>query len=118
MNHHIAAFLRQGLLLHEIVRSCNKPQAPIVGPAIPPQRLAEFSSNPRGLVAWLREQTLALRNTLYGSCPLSGAGVLFIGVTGSVITRRYTFNHDPRDTRLAHVDPDSWTRTQAHRTDD
>ena len=52
--------LRQGLLLHEVVYSLNKPQAPIVGAPIDRAELAAWSANPRGFVAWLREKTLAL----------------------------------------------------------
>ncbi len=52
--------LRQGLLLHEVVHALNKPQAPIVGAPIERAELAEWSGNPRGFVAWLRDKTLSL----------------------------------------------------------
>ncbi|NCO20572.1 MAG: acyltransferase [Rhodobacterales bacterium] len=53
--------LRQGLLLHEVVHALNKPQAPRVGHPITPQVIAQWSDNPRGFMAWLRETTLSLR---------------------------------------------------------
>jgi putative hemolysin len=56
----ISPMLRQGLLLHEIVRSLNKPQAPIVGEPLTPQDLAKWEDDPRGFMAWLREHTLSL----------------------------------------------------------
>ncbi len=58
----ISATVRQGLLLHEVIHACNKPQAPTVGDAIAQEKIDEFSNKPRKLVAWLREHTLALRN--------------------------------------------------------
>ena len=57
----ISATLRQSLLLHEVVHSLNRAQAPVVGRAIGRDALEKWSDNPRGLVAWLREMTLALR---------------------------------------------------------
>ncbi|PJE30149.1 hypothetical protein PSM7751_03415 [Pseudooceanicola marinus] len=56
----ISATLRQGLLLHEIVHSLNKPQAPIVGDVIDDAQMEELKKNPRGFMAWLREHTLKL----------------------------------------------------------
>ncbi|MEP3843843.1 MAG: lysophospholipid acyltransferase family protein [Paracoccaceae bacterium] len=58
----ISPMLRQGLLLHEIVNSTNKPQAPIVGHPLPDQKVREWSDDPRGFMAWLREHTLALKD--------------------------------------------------------
>jgi len=55
--------LRQGLLLHEISYALNKPQAPVIGAPIPPDEIAPWNSNPRGFMAWLRQRTLALRDT-------------------------------------------------------
>ena len=55
-----SATLRQGLLLHEVVHMLNKPQRPAVGAPISRQVIEGWSGNPRGFVAWLREQTLAL----------------------------------------------------------
>ncbi len=56
----ISATLRQGLLLHEIARSMNKPQSPIIGDPIRADDLAEWKANPRGFMNWLRSHTLAL----------------------------------------------------------
>lgn len=56
----ISPILRQGLLLHEIVRSCNKPQAPIIGKPLTEEQMAPLQTDPRGFMAWLREHTLAL----------------------------------------------------------
>ena len=57
----ISATLRQGLLLGEIVRSCNRPQAPVIGKPISQQEMADRMSDPRKLMAWLRDKTLALK---------------------------------------------------------
>lgn len=56
----VSATLRQGLLLHEVVRSLKKPQAPIIGDPILPEEISEWSKDPRGFMGWLREKTLAL----------------------------------------------------------
>jgi putative hemolysin len=56
----ISATLRQGLLLHEIVRAMNKPQAPIVGDPLPAESFADWKSKPGGFMDWLRSHTLAL----------------------------------------------------------
>lgn len=56
----ISPILRQGLLLHEIVRSCNKPQAPVVGEPLTDAQMERLHSDPRGFMAWLREHTLSL----------------------------------------------------------
>ena len=56
----ISPILRQGLLLHEIVRSCNKPQAPVVGEPLTDQQMEQLQSDPRGFMAWLRQHTLDL----------------------------------------------------------
>jgi putative hemolysin len=52
--------LRQGLLLHEVVRSCNHPQAPVVGAPIPAVRMRMLDDDPRGFMVWLRAHTLSL----------------------------------------------------------
>ena len=57
----VSATLRQGLLLYEIRRSLFKPQRPVIGEPIPAEELKKWDGNPRGFLAWLREQTLALR---------------------------------------------------------
>ncbi|WP_193139810.1 MULTISPECIES: lysophospholipid acyltransferase family protein [unclassified Meridianimarinicoccus] len=59
----MSATLRQGLLIHEVVHALNKPQRPVVGPPFDDEAIRVWGSNPRGFVAWLREQTLALRDT-------------------------------------------------------
>ena len=56
----ISPMLRQGLLLHEIVVSCNKPQAPVVGHPIPQVEIDRRAEDPRGFMAWLRAHTLDL----------------------------------------------------------
>jgi putative hemolysin len=57
----VSATIRQGLLLHEVIHACNKPQAPVVGDAIDPEQIEKFRGKPRSLVAWLRNHTLSLR---------------------------------------------------------
>ncbi|GLT09026.1 hypothetical protein GCM10007928_12580 [Sulfitobacter porphyrae] len=57
----ISPMLRQGLLLHEIVHSCNKPQGPIVGHPIDQAEIDRYADDPRGFMAWLRAHTLALK---------------------------------------------------------
>jgi putative hemolysin len=59
----ISATMRQGLLLHEVVHSLNKPQAPVVGAPLSPEELRQHSDNTRGFVAWLRAHTLALKES-------------------------------------------------------
>ncbi len=56
----LSPILRQGLLLHEIVRSCDKPQAPIVGAPLTDEQMERLQSDPRGFMAWLRQHTLDL----------------------------------------------------------
>ncbi len=56
----VSPILRQGLLLHEIVRSCNKPQAPVVGAPLTDEQMAPLATDPRGFMAWLRDHTLSL----------------------------------------------------------
>jgi len=58
----LSPVLRQGLLLHEIVRSCNKPQAPVVGEPLSDTQMEMLQSDPRGFMAWLRAHTLALKD--------------------------------------------------------
>lgn len=58
----ISPILRQGLLLHEIVRACNKPQAPVVGAPLTDAQMAMLESDPRGFIAWLRTHTLSLKD--------------------------------------------------------
>ena len=56
----ISPTMRQGLLLHEVVRSCGKPQKPVVGAPIPPERMKTVETDPRGFMHWLRAHTLSL----------------------------------------------------------
>lgn len=56
----LSPMLRQGLLLHEIVHSMDKPQAPIVGAPIPQAEIDKHADDPRGFMAWLRAHTMAL----------------------------------------------------------
>jgi putative hemolysin len=59
----ISATLRQGLLIHEVVHACRRPQKPVVGTPITPQEIKAFPGGQREFVAWLRDRTLALRET-------------------------------------------------------
>ena len=59
----LSPILRQGLLLHEIVRSCKKPQAPVVGKPLTEAQMALLETDPRGFMAWLRQHTLSLGET-------------------------------------------------------
>lgn len=56
----VSPILRQGLLLHEIVHSLNKPMGPIVGHALDQDDLDKWADDPRGFMAWLRDHTLSL----------------------------------------------------------
>ncbi|WP_204112991.1 lysophospholipid acyltransferase family protein [Shimia biformata] len=56
----ISPILRQGLLLHEIVRSCDKPIAPVIGAKLTDDQMAPLETDPRGFMAWLRQHTLNL----------------------------------------------------------
>ena len=60
MANRISATLRQSLLLHEVVKSCNNPQKPVVGAPITAEQMEMLASNPRGFMAWLREHTLEM----------------------------------------------------------
>ena len=59
----ISATLRQGLLIHEIVKSTGRAQAPIVGIPFDDAEIQQRIAQPRSFMAWLREQTLALKKT-------------------------------------------------------
>ncbi len=56
----ISATLRQSLLLHEVVRSCNRPQRPIGGKPMNARQMKLLESDPRGFMACLRDHTLSL----------------------------------------------------------
>ncbi len=52
--------MRQGLLLHEVVRSCGRPQKPVVGKPVDAERMQMLEGDPRGFMEWLRAHTLSL----------------------------------------------------------
>ncbi len=58
----LSPILRQGLLLHEIVHSLNKPMGPVVGHPVAQAEMDKWADDPRGFMAWLRDHTLALEN--------------------------------------------------------
>jgi putative hemolysin len=58
----ISPVLRQGLLIHEVVHSFDKPQAPIIGRPLTPEDWEPRIGNPRQFMAWLREHTLSLKD--------------------------------------------------------
>lgn len=60
MANRISPTLRQSLLLHEVVKSCNNPQAPVVGKVVSDNHMKMLESDPRGFMSWLREHTLSL----------------------------------------------------------
>ncbi|MGP6087589.1 lysophospholipid acyltransferase family protein [Antarctobacter jejuensis] len=57
----VSATVRQGLLIHEVVHACRRPQKPVVGEPISPEEVKAFKGGQREFVAWLREVTLGLR---------------------------------------------------------
>ncbi|MGI3209655.1 lysophospholipid acyltransferase family protein [Roseovarius tibetensis] len=59
----VSSTLRQGLLLHEVVHSCNHPQKPIVGAPVSDARMEMLAHDPRGFMDWLRAHTLSLGDT-------------------------------------------------------
>lgn len=60
MANRISVTLRQGLLLHEVVKSCNNPQKPVVGPVVDDEHMKMLDTDPRGFMSWLRQHTLSL----------------------------------------------------------
>jgi len=60
MANRVSATLRQGLLLHEVVRSCGRPQKPVVGKPVDAERMQMLQNDPRGFMEWLRAHTLSL----------------------------------------------------------
>ncbi|SPF77718.1 lysophospholipid acyltransferase family protein [Pseudoprimorskyibacter insulae] len=56
----VSPTIRQGLLIHEVMHACNRPQKPVVGAPILPEEISAWSGKQRELVAWLRDRTLAL----------------------------------------------------------
>lgn len=63
---HLSPTLRQGLLVHEIAHALGRPQRPVIGAPIGPEEIARWASDPRGLMAHLRAETLALAARLPG----------------------------------------------------
>ena len=60
MANQVSATLRQGLLIHEIARSVNKPMAPVIGKPFPQDEIDARIGDTRAFMAWLRQETLAL----------------------------------------------------------
>ncbi|MEP2781763.1 MAG: lysophospholipid acyltransferase family protein [Pseudoruegeria sp.] len=56
----VSPMLRQGLLLHEVAHSLNKPQNPVIGHSMSPTDVANWEGNASEFVAYLRARTLAL----------------------------------------------------------
>lgn len=56
----ISPTLRQGLLIHEVMHACHRPQRPYIGTPISPDEIKTWTGKQRELVARLRETTLAL----------------------------------------------------------
>ncbi|WP_255552133.1 lysophospholipid acyltransferase family protein [Maritimibacter dapengensis] len=56
----VSATLRQGLLIHEIVKACNQPHSPTIGEPLSAAQMEKLSTDPRGFIAWLRQHTLSL----------------------------------------------------------
>lgn len=57
----ISPTIRQGLLIHEVIHACKRPQKPVVGTPITPEEVKAFDGGQREFVAWLRETTINLR---------------------------------------------------------
>ncbi len=60
MANRLSVTLRQGLLIHEIARICNRSQTPVVGEMLSDAQMQKLSTDPRGFMAWLRQHTLSL----------------------------------------------------------
>jgi len=56
----LSVTVRQGLLLHEIAYTMNKPQKPVIGPAIARDEIDPWAKDPRGFMQYLRNKTLNL----------------------------------------------------------
>lgn len=56
----ISPILRQGLLIHEVVHSFDKPQKPVIGNRISPEDWAEGIKTPRRFMSWLRDRCMSL----------------------------------------------------------
>ena len=60
MANRLSATLRQGLLIHEVVHSFDKPQAPVIGHVVPDEEVEARITDPRAFMAWLRARTMNL----------------------------------------------------------
>ena len=61
--------LRQGLLIHEVIHACNRPQAPVVGAPIPPEKLENWRrAQPRNDVLAAGRDAGARTDRRLGSC--------------------------------------------------
>lgn len=58
----LSATVRQGLLLREIVKSCHRPQKPVIGKPLTDAQMEQLHTDPRGFMAWMRDHTLNLGN--------------------------------------------------------
>ena len=56
----ISPTVRQGLLIHEVIHACGKPQKPVVGDPISPDMIDSYRGRGREFVAALREITMGL----------------------------------------------------------
>lgn len=59
----LSATIRQGLLIHEVVHSCGRPQKPVIGEPITPEEIKAWTGTQREMMTWLRERTLSLGAT-------------------------------------------------------
>lgn len=59
----VSPTIRQGLLIHEVMHACGKPQKPVVGAPVSPEDVSAFDGTQREFVAWLREKCLSLADT-------------------------------------------------------
>lgn len=60
MANRISATLRQGLLIHEVMHACGKPQRPVIGKPILPEEIKAWSGTQTEMMTWLRGQTMGL----------------------------------------------------------
>ncbi|MGX9356725.1 lysophospholipid acyltransferase family protein [Roseobacteraceae bacterium S113] len=56
----ISATLRQGLLIHEVMHACGKPQTPIIGEPITPEEISKWDGTQTEMMTWLRARTMGL----------------------------------------------------------
>jgi len=61
MANQVSITVRQGLLLHEIAHTMNKPQKPVIGPLIDRDQIDPWQKDPRGFMENLRETVLKLK---------------------------------------------------------